>query len=143
MRGESASGSPNPRYNGDDDVILIMNKRWITWSPFQSREVREICAHLTDDELDMLVQRSRDFGFKMGAWVALPISSAGAYMIIADNGGSIAFALFPCAVILVSAAFVPRQQKKQKELLCSTAWAKEQGIEPDRLKVFSFRLHGE
>ncbi|MCH7905472.1 MAG: hypothetical protein IH944_13030 [Armatimonadetes bacterium] len=119
-----------------------MNKSWKTWSPFQSRELREICAHLTDDELDMFVERSRDFGRMIAKRIAIPIgiTVAGAYMIIADYGGSIAFALVPCAVILVSLALFPWQQKRQKELLCSTAWAKEQGIDPDRLKVFSFRF---
>lgn len=122
-----------------------MNKRWKTWAPFQSKKVREICAHLTDEEFDTLVQESMNFVTVVGKWFVVPISITGAvaYVIIANYGGSIAFALVPCALIFVSLALVPRLQKIQKELLCSTAWAKEQGIEPDSLKLFSFQAGGE
>ena len=122
-----------------------MNKRWKTWSPFQSRDVREICAHLTDDEIDMFVERAKDFGAMIGARITSPIAIMTAlafviiaFVIIAFYGGLIVFFLIPCAWILVNSTFLQRHLKKNKELLCSTAWAKEQGFEPDRLKLFSF-----
>ena len=100
---------------------------------------------MKDDEVKVFVERSMYFGALIAVLFILPMSitSAGAYVIIAFYGGSIAFALIPCVWFLVSLAFVPRILKKNKELLCSTAWATEQGLKPDRLKVFSFRAGGQ
>ncbi len=47
-----------------------------TWSPFQSVETREICAHLTPAELSAVLLRSRRYGRCCAFTFALPLAFA-------------------------------------------------------------------
>ena len=53
-----------------------MKANWKTWSPFQSPEVREICAHMTDREKGEVSHRGAFYGFWVAATFAGPLSFA-------------------------------------------------------------------
>ena len=105
---------------------------WRTWSPFQSPDVREICTHLTDAESNEIRRR----GALSGIWLfVLPflfliagIQSHNAGVLYATAGGLV---LFYVGFVLIS-------QMRNRQFLCSTDWARKQGITPDKLRLFSF-----
>lgn len=102
------------------------------WSPFQSREVREICANLTDDELAEFLRRSASVHIVIAMASSVLLLSAMFYF----PG---AFYIVVCVVVAILIACTPTLQKRQKEFLCSTAWATAQGYTPDKLKLLSLR----
>ncbi|MCX6847922.1 MAG: hypothetical protein NTY98_03285 [Verrucomicrobia bacterium] len=112
--------------------LRTMKAHWETWSPFQSPEVRDICAHMTDAEIAKASARSGAYGLWSAVTFALPLA-------VAFTSRSLGVSV--CAVVLVAVHLVciPIWQKKQKRFLCSTDWARERGIKPDRLRMFAFR----
>jgi uncharacterized membrane protein len=110
-----------------------MKTNWKTWSPFQSPEVREICVHMTDAERAQVAERGGGYGFWVVATFALPLAFA------LTSRSSVAIII---AAVLVSIHIVaiPFWQRRQKQFLCSTAWAREQGYTPERLRLFGFRV---
>jgi serine/threonine protein kinase len=106
---------------------------WRTASPFQSPEVREICAHLTEAETNELVRR----GALTGVWMfVIPffLLMAG---ILAQNT-LILFAMLGVLAIFYG-SFIVIAQARNRHFLCGTAWARKQGITPDKLPLFSTR----
>jgi hypothetical protein len=102
-----------------------------TWSPFQSEDVRKICAHLTVYELTELRRRARAYGTWGGITGAIPIGLAVAF----PNPWTYALV---ASLLLVHGARLPSVWRAQKQFLCSTAWARQAGYTPDRLRLFSF-----
>ena len=101
---------------------------WRTWSPFQSQNVKTICEHMTTEEKKTITV----YGMHSG-------------IIIASFHFPLIIALFffrnypfviATIVLLIWIAMVfilLRHQRKGKELLCSTEWAKSQGITPEAI----------
>ena len=110
-----------------------MKTNWETWSPFQSPEVREICAHMTDAERTKASARGAAYGFWSAVTFAVPLA-------IAFTSRSLGTTVIAAVLVTVHLIRIPIWQKKQKQFLCSTAWARERGITPDRLRLFAFRL---
>jgi hypothetical protein len=110
-----------------------MRTDWKTWSPFQSPEVRDICAHMTDAEKAELSRRSGFYGAWCAATVGIPSS-------LAIVGRSQWLVVLAAGLVAIHIACVPVWQRMQRRFLCSTAWADEHGITPDRLKMFVFRV---
>jgi hypothetical protein len=104
----------------------------VTWSPFQSPEVQEICAHLTDAERNTLASR----GALTGVWMFVVPFLAMFAAIQSGKPGFITLLLGGLAVFYV--AFVVIAQRRNRTFLCSTNWARKQGITPDKLRLFSF-----
>ena len=109
-----------------------MSINWKTWSPFQSKEVREICAHMTDAEHTKLSRRAYLYGAWVFATVARPSSSA----LGNRNPAVIGIAV---VLLVVHVVCIPIWQRMQRNFLCSTAWAREHGYTPKQLRLFSFR----
>jgi len=109
-----------------------MKASWTTWSPFQSPEVREICAHMTEAERAKASARGGAYGLWSAVTFALPLT----YAFTSRSLGAIVIAAVLVTVHLIR---IPVWQKQQKQFLCSTAWARERGITPDQLRVFAFR----
>lgn len=109
-----------------------MKANWKTWAPFQSPEVREICAHMTDTEKAEVSRR----GGLYGLWVAATFGGPLPFAIVYGHPALIAIA---AVLIVVHIACIPVWQKMQRQFLCSTAWARAHGITPDRLRMFAFR----
>jgi hypothetical protein len=103
-----------------------MKANWRTWSPFQSPAVREICAHMTEDEKSEASRQSGLYGFWGAGTFALPLGFAIAFPNAAIIG---------VAVVLVTLHVVCIQfwRKMQRNFLCSTVWAREQGFTPLQL----------
>ena len=109
-----------------------MSTPWTTWSPFQSPEVREICAHMTDAEHGTASNRAALYGLWVAATVAVPVAIA--------TGDSSPRTLVIAAVLgTLHIACIPVWLKRQKRFLCSTSWARLQGLVPERIRLCSFR----
>ena len=88
---------------------------------------------MTDEEKAETSRRSGLYGFWVCATVAGPLSFA----IMYRHPALIAIA---AVLIVIHIVCIPAWQRMQKNFLCSTAWAREHGITPDRLRMFNFRL---
>ena len=101
---------------------------WRTWSPFQSRQVREICAHMTDAERRELSLRGALFGIWNAATFFVPWA-------IAFYAPKPLNWFFAPTVLLVGLAFYPLWQRIMREFLASTKWARQQGVAPESLPM--------
>ncbi len=111
---------------------------WITWSPMQSPETAEICAHLTPSEESRLMTRSGAYGLWCGVSFAFPITWLGMSLagLFPSSPSRIGVAI---ALIVAHVVFIPKWQRNQKKYLCSTQWAREQGYTPEKLKLLSIK----
>jgi hypothetical protein len=105
------------------------SKKWRTWSPFQSQQVRQICEHLTEQELAVLMQRGSRYGLWVAGTAAIPIGLAVGFP------GSITFVIAG-VLIAIHIARIPSWLRSQREFLCSTQWAKEHGYDSHALRLF-------
>ena len=119
---------------------------WRTWSPFQSKKIREICEHLTETEKEEWLRLAASWG-RWGAYsFAGPIGLLAGLWVMARLAVRLEFPYpFPfeitsrvaisviaiLLVILMPAAI--RFRKNQKEFLASTEWARSQGYTADEL----------
>jgi hypothetical protein len=118
-----------------------------TWSPFQSPEVRDICAHLTAAEKQHLVAQSSDYGCETGRRLALPATLFGVSLAFSFlYAGRLAFVLL---VAFITAAFIiycwtvdrqrrRAQQKRVREFLAATEYGRVRGYRPEALRMFAF-----
>ena len=103
---------------------------WRTWSPFQSQTVKDICAHMTPDEKKSVTSYGMGSGVIVAIFFAIPLSS-GVSLLGSRIFGLPGLALLACLAIGVF--LIVKRRRKEKELLCSTQWAKSQGITIDRI----------
>ncbi|WP_265595698.1 hypothetical protein [Verrucomicrobium sp. BvORR106] len=104
----------------------------LTWAPFQSAAVREICAHMTEAEKAGAAARAALYGL----WVAVSLSIPLPWVFMAKSHWVMAI----CVLLIVThLACIPVWHKMQRRYLCATAWARAQGLLPDRLNLYSFR----
>jgi hypothetical protein len=101
---------------------------WRAWSPFQSPQVREICAHMTEAERREGALRGTLFGIWNAATFFLPCGIA----FLAPK--PLNWIIAP-AVLLLGLAFYPLWQRIMREFLVSTVWARQQGIAPGSLRM--------
>ena len=109
-----------------------------TWSPFQSPEVREICAHLTRAEHAQLIADARKCGTEIGLWIATPFAVTASVLLWSWPVGLVLLALF---IIYCAVSGYPRiraMRQRSTTLLCETEWARSRGYTPDRLKLTIF-----
>src|SRR4051812_14267558 len=92
-----------------------------TWSPSQSDEIREICAHMTSEERSQAGGRGALYGVWMFASVVAPLCAA--WRIQAPWMWTLA-----AIAILVHLAFIPVWQRRVRRSLSSTQWARERGL---------------
>lgn len=116
----------------------VMKLRESTWSPFQSPEVREICAHLTPTERARLLDDARQRGSQNAWWIALPASIA---TVACRYSWRLALLLLPLFAVYFMVWGLPRlraMRRRTTELLCQTEWARSRGHTPDRLRLMTF-----
>jgi len=104
---------------------------WKTWSPFQSPEVKEICAHMTLEERTALTWRGALYGLWCAATFAIPLSRA----LVDQTPSSWTVAGILCTIHIIA---IPFWLRAQRRFLCGTTWARTQGLTPDRLRLFHF-----
>ena len=115
---------------------------WRTWSPFQSKKVREICEHMTEAEKDEVARQGAIYGIWVFISFALPV----ALVVVSWVGSKLGvMALFPFLIHLRPAVYVllfaiPIHiagavyfRKRQKRFLASTEWVRSQGYNADEL----------
>ena len=108
---------------------------WI--SHFTSAEMQDISAHLTEAEKLAVKKYGGWFGIWNSATFFLPMACVWCIPIPVPLNWIIA-----ALVLLVGLAFYPVWWKKEANLLCSTAWARERGYHPDTLRLSPFRSTG-
>jgi hypothetical protein len=124
--------SSPPRLTTGVSRLRAMKTDWKIWSPFQSPEVRDICAHMTAAEKAEASRRGGFYGVWVAATFAVPLS-------LAFVERSLWLAVLAAVLVTIHIACIPIWQRMQRRFLCSTAWAREHGITPDRLRMFAFR----
>jgi uncharacterized protein (TIGR03067 family) len=111
--------------------VATTRQSWWTWSPLQSREVGQICSHLTKAERNHVSV----LGLLSSAWIVGTCFGIPAFL--RSNSGSGKWLVASVWVILFIVS-VPMLQRMVRHFLCSTAWAREHGLAPERLQLFSF-----
>jgi hypothetical protein len=109
-----------------------------TWSPFQSAEVREICAHVTPTEHARLIDDARERGRKIGEWFAVPVGIVAVVLFWSWRLGLALVALF---IVYFAIWVLPRFRAMRRhsiELLCGTDWARAQNYTPTRVRLMTF-----
>ncbi len=87
-----------------------------TWSPFQSKEIKEICNHMTEAEQQKAVMH----GVMYGLWVALTFAIPIAFYF------SFGFPLWALIILVVlHVSLIPVFRRSQKKFVYSTEWAIE------------------
>ena len=105
-----------------------------TWSPFQSRQVRDICAHMTASERSQLATRGLVYGVWVFATVAGPLAFGWWW------SASTPLQVLAAALLAIHVCAVPGWQRRVRRFLCDTAWAQAQGLRPSTLSLFEFRI---
>jgi len=114
-----------------------MNPPESTWSPLQSREVRDICAHLTAAEREQLFHDARQRGRQIFLWLAAPLSFAIVFCLQSWRFGRLVIPLFLTYFAVWGLPRFQRMRRHTVELLCHTEWARGQGYAPDRVKLMT------
>jgi hypothetical protein len=113
---------------------------WQTWAPFQSVAVKQICDHMTDFERSTAMGRSGRYGVWVAATVALPFSAVvfalGGLQSRAVIGTVVGIAI---ALVVVHICCIPAWLSAQRRFLCSTQWARQQGLRAAQLHLFGSR----
>ena len=108
-----------------------------TWSPFQSPEVREICANLTPAEHAQIIAHARERGTDIWRWIVALFGSIAAMLVWSWQVGLL---LLPLVIIYFAASGLPRlraMRRRSKELLCETEWGRSRGYTPERLRLMT------
>lgn len=106
-----------------------------TWAPFQSDQVKAICAHMTAEERSRTFGRAAGFGALLGALLGGGLFIAmimGKWLFDSSLTGRMSVLLAP--LILTGLAlwkFKPRFDRSHKEFLASTQWSKDEGLSSD------------
>ncbi len=116
---KAATQTPTPRQD------------WLTWSPLQSQAVGEICSHITKAERNHLSV----LGLLSSAWIVG--TCFGILALIQSNLSSGKWIVASVWMVLFTVS-LPMLQRMVRHFLCSTAWAREHGFAPERLRLFSF-----
>ena len=101
-----------------------------TWTPFDRQVIRDIKIHMTDAEKNIALLYGLASGIMVAIFFAGPLSLCLSFFrmsLIGPIGVSL-------LVWLIIGVFVMRNWNLRcKKLLCDTAWAKSQGITPDKI----------
>ncbi|MFO0783057.1 MAG: hypothetical protein U0636_05190 [Phycisphaerales bacterium] len=109
-----------------------------TWSPFQSPEVREICAHLTPAEHAQLMTDARQRGADVGQWFAMPFGVSVSSWLWSWQVGVVLSALFVIYLAIIGFPRIRAMRRRSLELLCQTDWARSRGYTPEHLRLMAF-----
>jgi hypothetical protein len=109
-----------------------------TWSPFQSVEVREICAHLSTSEHARLMEDARERGQLIGKWFAVPIAIVSVSFFWSWRAGLAIVAMFVVYFVLWVLPRFRKMRHRTIELLCATEWAHTHNYTSTRVRLMTF-----
>lgn len=109
-----------------------------TWAPFQSKIVKEITEHMTEEEKQAAAMRGASYGIWVAYTLAIPFGGLVMSWLMArvmpylPTGGLLVavakIVMLVCAcLIAVHIVGIPIWLRKQKRFLTSTEWARQQG----------------
>ncbi len=116
-------GSETPAARGGEGPDATL------WAPFQPPKVREIVAHMSADERRDATRRAVFFGLWNAGTFFVPLFLLWFSSLPASMNG-----IYAGAALALGLSFHPLLRRMEREFLCSTAWAREQGIRPDELR---------
>jgi hypothetical protein len=114
-----------------------------TWSPFQSVEVRDICEHLTPEEKDQLAHQGAQLGRKIGTLLSLPLVLVVCSFLYSIRLFFVLFGLFIVYAFVMEWRLIRGLQRRARQTLCATEYAKARGYHPDTLRMFDFHWSGK
>ena len=108
-----------------------------TWSPFQSPEVREICAHLSAEERERLTDNGRRCSRELAVLLPIPVG-----IVVLLSLWSIRIGLLAMAVLFLyfwATAWprVKQMRARTRELICECEWARNHRYTPATLRLFA------
>jgi tRNA A-37 threonylcarbamoyl transferase component Bud32 len=108
-------------------------KKSSSWlmSPFGSREVREIAAHLTPAERSEVAL----YGLLWSVWV---ITATFGNLFLIRSFPSPGNWIVAAVIMALFIASIPPMMRIQRRFLCSTSWARSRGITSQDIRLFSF-----
>ena len=109
-----------------------------TWSPFQSPEVREICAHLSTAERQELLSRAGGYGQETAWRFALPFSLVAVSFFYSRPVGFALLVPFVIYCLTIERARIRAHQQRVREFLAGTQYAREHGFQSGALRSFTF-----
>jgi hypothetical protein len=107
------------------------------WYPFRSKEVKEIYANLTPEEIYRLKDGTSANGalFGFGSFVVIYFLLS----LVPPQWGAFMHYAIAISIALIFGFFAGAPlRKKAKRLLCDSAYAKEKGYTPENLRLYSF-----
>jgi len=113
-------------------LVWFMRSEWKMWAPFQSRDLREVCAHMTDAEKREANRRTALYGLWCGVTFAGPVSVA----VVVPTPAVLAVVTI---LIIIYLGCLRVWLRWQRRFFCSTSWARERGLSPGQLRLFVFR----
>lgn len=81
---------------------------------------------------------ARQRGQQLGQWFAVPFSVAVGSFLWSSQLGFVFLTLFFVYLGLIGLPRIRKMQRRTKQLLCDTAWARSQGYRPERLQFMTF-----
>lgn len=111
-----------------------------TWSPFQSEQVKEICAHMTGGERRATAWRGAAWGLLIGLVPGMTAVFLG--MVILRSALVVAtvwLLIFPLTALVSRKRWWPHVVRSQQHFLASTEWAQSQGIKPQEIQLYSWQ----
>ena len=108
----------------------------LCWYPFRSKEVKEIHANLTLEEIYRL-----EGTFANGAlsvFILITVLYFILNLVPPHWGFSVQISIGYLFVLIFSLFAKAPIRKKAKKLLCDSAYAKEKGYTPENLRLYSF-----
>ncbi len=126
-----ATTPPLPVASSGEEPKTPFLSPWILWFPLNSPTAGEICAHTTAAERRAAALCGALYWLVAAVTLVLPVVIAFALSLAGVSVGVVL--LFVVPPLLIHIALIPNWRRKQREFLCSTAWAKQKGITPDQL----------
>ncbi|WZO97470.1 hypothetical protein EP7_004504 [Isosphaeraceae bacterium EP7] len=114
-----------------------MARDWKNWSPFQSPEVRAICENMTPDERNTSMRMGGFYGVWVAATLQVPLMVG--VMSFVRGWWMPWLPLLAGGLVVVHLACIAPFRRRMRVFLCSTAWAKSRGFDPETLRAFSLR----
>jgi hypothetical protein len=107
-----------------------------TWSPFQSPEVQEICAHLTADEAERLANNGRRCGRELAVLLAIPVGIVVLLFLWSVRVGLLAVVVLFLYFWVIAWPRMQEMRVRSRELICECEWARRRRYTPATLRLF-------
>ena len=110
-----------------------------SWSPFQSDQVKEICAHMTKTERRATFKRGALWGLLMGFVPGMVALILGAVVFrSALIAVTVCFLILPLIALVLYKKWYPNVVRSWQTFLASTEWARSQGFKAEDIHLYKW-----